>query len=69
MRDPQYLRFDAKRAVEDVARMGVVPFCLTLDPRADQYVARIFGQRNYLILDHVQRLPQRLPQRNAGLTK
>ena len=69
VRDPQYLRFDAKKAVEDVARMGVMPFCLTLDPRADQYVARIFGQRNYLILDHVERLPERLPQLYAGLTK
>ncbi len=69
VRDPQYLRFDAKKAVEDVGRIGVVPFCLTLDPRADQYVTRIFGQRNYLILDHVERLPERLPQLYAGLTK
>jgi hypothetical protein len=69
VRDPQYLRQDAKKAVEDVGRMGAMPFCLTLDPRADQYVARIFGQRNYLILDHVERLPERLPQLYAGLTK
>jgi nitric oxide reductase activation protein len=69
VRDPQYLRFDAKKAVEDVGRLGITPFCLTLDPRADQYVARIFGQRNYLVLDHVERLPERLPQLYAGLTK
>lgn len=69
VRDPQYLRYDAKKAVEDVGRLGVTPFCLTLDPRADQYVARIFGQKNYLILDHVERLPERLPQLYAGLTK
>ncbi|HEY5764070.1 MAG TPA: nitric oxide reductase activation protein NorD [Rhodocyclaceae bacterium] len=69
VRDPQYLRYDAKKAVEEVGRAGVTPFCLTLDPRADQYVARIFGQRNYLILDHVERLPERLPQLYAGLTR
>lgn len=69
VRDPQYLRYDARKAVEDVGRLGVMPFCLTLDPRADQYVARIFGQRNYLILDHVERLPERLPQLYAGLTR
>ena len=69
VRDPQYLRFDARKAVEDVGRDGVVPFCLTLDPRADQYVARIFGARNYLILDHVERLPERLPLLYAGLTR
>jgi nitric oxide reductase activation protein len=32
-------------------------------------VARIFGQKNFLILDHVERLPERLPQLYAGLTK
>ena len=69
VRDPQYLRFDARKAVEEVGRAGITPFCLTLDPRADQYVARIFGQRNYLILDHVERLPERLPQLYAGLTR
>jgi len=69
VRDPQYLRFDAKKAIEDVGRIGITPFCLSLDPRADQYVARIFGQRNFLILDHVDRLPERLPQLYAGLTR
>ncbi|MBS3917063.1 MAG: nitric oxide reductase activation protein NorD [Sulfuritalea sp.] len=69
VRDPQYLRFDAKKAVEDVGRLGITPFCLTLDPRADQYVARIFGQRNYLVLDHVERLPEKLPLLYAGLTR
>lgn len=69
VRDPQYLRFDAKNAVEEASRRGIVPFCLTLDPRADHYVSRIFGVKNYLILDHVERLPERLPQLYAGLTR
>ncbi len=69
VRDPQYLRFDTKKAVEELGRAGVTPFCLTLDPRADQYVARIFGQRNYLVLDHVEHLPERLPQLYARLTR
>lgn len=30
---------------------------------------RIFGARNYLILDHVERLPERLPLLYAGLTR
>jgi len=68
-RDPQYLRQDARAAVQEVARRGVIPFCLTLDPRADQYVAHIFGQRNYLVLENIERLPERLPQLYAGLTR
>lgn len=69
VRDPQYLRFDAKKSVEEAKKVGIMPFCLTLDPRADQYVSRMFGQRNYFILDHVERLPERLPQLYAGLTR
>ncbi|OLS53828.1 nitric oxide reductase activation protein NorD [Rhodovulum sulfidophilum] len=68
-RDPQYLRQDARAAVQEVAKTGVIPFCLTLDPRADRYVAQIFGQRNFLVLENIARLPERLPQLYAGLTR
>ena len=67
-RDPQYLRHDAKKAVEDNARKGVHTFCLTLDPKADHYVSRIFGENNYSIVDNVERLPERLPNVFAALT-
>ena len=67
-RDPQYLRHDAKKAVEDIARTGVYTYCLTLDPQADQYVARIFGENNYSIVDKVERLPERLPAVFAAIT-
>ncbi len=69
VRDPQYLRYDAKKAVEDAARKGITTFCMTLDPRADQYVSRIFGAKNYMVVDHVERLPEKLPLLYAGLTR
>ncbi len=69
VRDPQYLRFDAKKAVEDAARNGISTFCMTLDPRADQYVSRIFGAKNYMIVDQIARLPEKLPLLYAGLTR
>ncbi len=69
VQDPQYLRFDTKKAVEELARKGITTFCLTLDPYADQYVERIFGAKNYLVLDHVSRLPEKLPELYLGLTK
>lgn len=67
--DPLYLRADARRAVEEAARQGVTPFCLSLDPGADAYVSRIFGPRNALVLDRLDRLPERLPQLYAALTR
>jgi nitric oxide reductase NorD protein len=69
VRDPQYLRFDTKKAVEEVARNGVTTYCMSLDPRADNYVSRIFGQKNFMVVDHVERLPEKLPLLYAGLTR
>jgi nitric oxide reductase NorD protein len=67
--DKQYLVFDAKRAVEDQRRHGISTFCLSLDPAADQYVTRIFGARNYLVLDQLRRLPEKLPGLYLRLTR
>ncbi|MEW6314029.1 MAG: nitric oxide reductase activation protein NorD [Pseudomonadota bacterium] len=69
VRDPQYLRYDTKKAVEEAGRSGVVTYCMSLDPRADQYVSRIFGQKNYMVVDNVERLPEKLPLLYAGLTR
>lgn len=68
-RDPQYLRLDAKKAAEELRARGVLSYCLTLDPQADRYVERIFGARHYTIVDHVQRLPEKLPTLFASLTR
>jgi hypothetical protein len=69
VRDPQYLRHDTKKSVEAAARNGVTTYCMSLDPRADQYVSRIFGERHYLVVDKVERLPEKLPVLYAGLTR
>lgn len=61
VRDPRYLRADAKKAVEVLARYGIHTFCMTLDPKADEYVKHVFGERNYMVVDHISRLPERLP--------
>lgn len=68
-RDPQTLRQDARKAVEEVALRGVQSYCLTLDQAADQYVERIFGANRYTIVDDVRRLPERLPSLFASLTR
>jgi len=69
VRDPQYLRQDTKKAVEELSSRGILTYCLTLDPEADDYVSRIFGVNQYTVVDHVQRLPERLPALFMGLTK
>ncbi len=68
-RDPQHLRHDTKKAVEELYINGVLSYCLTLDPMADSYVKRIFGENHYTVIDHVDRLPEQLPLLFASLTK
>ena len=67
-RDPQHLRHDTKKAVEELYTQGVLSYCLTLDPHADDYVKRIFGANNYTVIDNVDRLPEQLPTLFASLT-
>ena len=59
--DPRYLTMDAKKACESLMRHGIQPFCMSLDPRADKYVSTIFGRRNFLVMDKLSRLPEKLP--------
>lgn len=49
--EDDYLAEDARHAVSVAAGRGIRTFCLTLDRRADGYVRRIFGARNYLIAE------------------
>ncbi|MDO8942436.1 MAG: hypothetical protein Q7U75_04595, partial [Desulfobacterales bacterium] len=65
--DAQYLRADARKAVEELAAKGVTTFCLSLDKNADQYVSEIFG-RHWRVLDRPEQLPECLSVLYARLT-
>jgi nitric oxide reductase NorD protein len=66
--DPRLLIEDARQAVKELDGKGIHTHCINLDPRADDYVGQIFGQR-YSVIDNIGRLPERLPQLFLALTK
>jgi uncharacterized protein YegL len=66
--EPEHLRRDARKAVEELAAKGVTSFCLSLDPKADEYVREIFG-KNWRVLDRIERLPEQLPMVYLNLTR
>jgi len=66
--DPKHLIEDARIAVRELERQGIYTYCINLDPKADEYVADIFGKR-YTVIDNIQRLPEQLPQLFIALTK
>jgi nitric oxide reductase NorD protein len=69
VRGEEYLLSDTKKAVEGAGRFGINSFCISLDPRADRYVSRIFGARNYMVVDHVRCLPEKMLMLYAALTR
>ncbi len=66
--DERLLIEDARQAAKELDQQGIFPYCISLDPKADEYVADIFG-RQYTVIDHIERLPERLPQLFMALTK
>ena len=66
--DEQLLIQDARKAVQELDREGIFTHCINLDRRADDYVGDIFGQQ-YTVIDHIERLPEQLPQLFMSLTK
>ena len=67
--DRKYLHDDTKKSVEAAKRNGIHTYCISLDPAADQYVSRIFGAMNYMVVDHVKCLPEKVLIIYAGLTR
>jgi nitric oxide reductase NorD protein len=60
--DSEYLLFDAKYATMRNRQQGLGSFCVGLDARAEGSIRRIFGPRNYLLLDRLDGLPEKLTQ-------
>lgn len=68
VQDNRLLIEDARQAVKELDREGIFTYCISLDPRADEYVTDIFAHR-YTVIDNIQRLPEKLPELFMALTK
>ncbi len=66
--DPAYLVADARRAVQSLAHRGIDVFCVGLDGTGESYLHPIFGRRNVVQIDRIDRLPERLPMLYLRLT-
>ena len=60
--DRRYLHEDTRMAVKEAVSCGVHPFCITVDTMANQYLPQIFGRGHYMVLDHINSLPNKLPE-------
>ncbi|MCE9661810.1 MAG: hypothetical protein K8R60_25085 [Burkholderiales bacterium] len=63
--DPRYLVEDARAAVLEARRRGVLVDCVTLDPAGECDARRIFGWRHYRVVTHPAALFSHLKQVQA----
>ena len=68
MPDRHYLRHDLKHAINEAQQSGIHTYGIVLDPKADEYVSRTFGARNYMVVNHVKSLPEKMLLIYAALT-
>ena len=54
--------------VDELSSKGMSSYCITLDKKADDYIQDIFGNQ-YTVIDHVDRLPEKLPKLFMSLTR
>ena len=67
--DGRYGIEDTKKAIEEVRKKGIVPFCLTVDLEAKEYLGYLFGRNGYAVVRDGQKLPKVLPEVYINLTK
>ncbi|CRM95686.1 Nitric oxide reductase activation protein [Pseudomonas sp. 22 E 5] len=60
---------DTRQAVLEARRQGLVPFCITIDKQAGDYVPYMFGAHGFTLIRQPEQLPQRLPQLYRQLTE
>lgn len=66
--DSRYGIEDTRAAVHEARRLGLIPFCLTIDREGGGYLPHLFGPTGYAIVRSPEELPQRLPMFYAQLT-
>jgi len=67
--DGRYGIEDTKKALEEVKKKGITPFCITIDLDAKEYLSYLFGRNGYAIVRNGEKLPKVLTEVYINLTK
>ncbi len=59
---------DTHQAITEAKRLGIKPFCITIDQEAEDYLPYIFGRDGFTVILRPAQLPVRLPQLYHQLT-
>jgi len=67
--DGRYGIEDTRTAIQEATSKGILPFCITIDNRANEYLPYLFGHKQYVVIRNAKQLPQQLPLIYARLTE
>ena len=59
---------DTRMAVLEAEKLGLRPFCVTIDEQAEDYLPYLFGSRSYVLIRNAAELPKKLPLLYLRLT-
>lgn len=59
---------DTRVAIQEARRLGLTPFCVTIDEEANDYLPHLFGASGYVVVRDAALLPQVLPRLYVQLT-
>ncbi|AYH43492.1 VWA domain-containing protein [Azoarcus sp. DN11] len=60
---------DTRVAVSEARKLGLIPFCVTIDREGASYLPHLFGPAGYAVIRKPEELPARLPMFYAQLTR
>ena len=60
---------DTRMAIKEAERDGIIPFCLTVDDKAGEYLPRLFGRGNYAVVAGADKLIKSLPDLYARIIR
>ncbi len=59
---------DTRQAIIEVKRLGLQPFCVTIDRKGSEYLPHLFGSNGYAVIRNPLEMPRLLPRLYARLT-
>ncbi len=59
---------DTRKALMEAKQRGFHPFCITIDRQARSYLPHMYGAANYMVIDDVKKLPDRITEIYRRLT-
>jgi nitric oxide reductase NorD protein len=67
--DGRYGIEDTKKAILEAKKLGITPFCITIDLESKEYLPYLFGKNGYVLVKESKKLPQIVPEIYMNLTK